>query len=768
MADDFSKKLGIDVKANLDPSGFERGSDRIIASAEHQRTALEALRKSSQELQQLQQVYLKTPELYAQQRAQYTGRGASIFSPEAEKLRLASLEHQIRLAGGTAPTIAGGGTIEELEQRDITTRRLRGLVEEKFSQFGGMSRTQRKALMGDVQPHIQELQRRYGATQSYYSGRVREATAEFEAMSGEDQLKNLDAFNHKIQVYEDNARKARVASDELAKSTKKFTEEAGLASKSIPAYAASVVNMGITIGQGIAQISRAGALAFDYSSPYAMYSAQQQFEIQRSKTLWNTGGSIIGQIGGAAVGAMTGINPFAASYIGGMLGGGAGDIISTFLNIEPERQLKYMGQMYGKSSQAVDMFTGIQGQEYGISRRTAATPAQIAAVLRRYGNLGIDQAQAAQIANQYVNATGSMSVAGLDEWINMYVRTGIMPHGLLEKISGGSSVNMLANAGLAMGLPRARYADLSQFMQQATSVAGRLFTNPMDIERATSMTMMLPYTLYGEGVGSNRWATSFEGMQQISQGFQALGQSKNTGEQAFLFNALNQSGQSWRETLLRMQEGIYGKGNLRDILQYTRRAYGGRGGDALFSMLSEKGVNPDIVRKLVGEFEGNYSGLIARIGEGAVTEKDLYKKLGMTEVSPLARIKAGESIAVTESARGMAEAFATGLAQFNVQVARLATGADTQRKIQDMLGNVIRSVEEAFQSPKPAKPLNQNDFSPEEWERIQRVRKSMQSLVLPDGKKINFTVETTTTVNLDSILSTVPRSQYRTTFPSHP
>ena len=125
--------------------------------------------------------------------------------------------------------------------------------------------------------------------------KYREATAEFEGLSSGDQLKNLDSFNEKIQRFEENGRKARIASDELTKSTKNFTEQAGLASKSLPAYAASVINMGVTIGTGIAQISRAGALAFDYSSPMGMYSAQQQFEIQKSKTIWSTGGQIRGQ-----------------------------------------------------------------------------------------------------------------------------------------------------------------------------------------------------------------------------------------------------------------------------------------------------------------------------------------------------------------------------------------------------------------------------------------------------------------------------------------
>ena len=92
--DEFSKSLGVNVKANLDPSGFEKGSDRVIASAERQATALQALRSSSKELQQLQEAYSKTPEIYAAQRNIYRqehGREGSIFNKEAEKYQLESI-----------------------------------------------------------------------------------------------------------------------------------------------------------------------------------------------------------------------------------------------------------------------------------------------------------------------------------------------------------------------------------------------------------------------------------------------------------------------------------------------------------------------------------------------------------------------------------------------------------------------------------------------------------------------------------------------------
>ena len=174
--DDFSKSLGVNVKANFDASGFEKGSDRVVASAERQGTALQALRRSTQELQQLQSAYSKTPEIYASERARYQqehgGRGGSIFNKEAEKLELSRIGYQIKMAGGLPPDTNLGGAEEELEKRDISTGRLRGLVEDKFSQFGGMSKTQRKALLGDVQPHVGELQRRYGSTQNYYAEKV--------------------------------------------------------------------------------------------------------------------------------------------------------------------------------------------------------------------------------------------------------------------------------------------------------------------------------------------------------------------------------------------------------------------------------------------------------------------------------------------------------------------------------------------------------------------------------------------------------------------
>jgi hypothetical protein len=704
MPDDFSKSLGVNVKANFDASGFEKGSDRVIASAERQGTALQALRRSTQELQDLQQAYAKTPDVYAQQRESYRqsgARGASIFSKEAEKLEISRIGYQIKMAGGLPPDTDLGGAEEELEKREISTGRLRRLVEDKFSQFGGMSKTQRKALLGDTQPHVQELQRRYGSTQRFYAEKVREATAEFEGLGNEDQLKNLDAFNQKIQQFEENGRKARIASDELTKSTKKFTEEAGLASKSLPAYAASVINMGVTIGQGVAQITRAGALAFDYSSPMAMYSAQQQFEIQKRKTMWSMGGTTVGQIAGYMMGG------FPGSFIGGMIGGQGADFISTLLNIEPEKQLKYMGQMYGKSAEMTGMFAGVQGLEYDLARRSGASPEELHQILMRYNTkerpYGLGQSQVAQIAGQYVSSTGTLNQRGMDKWTGFYTRTGILPTGggQLTKYTGGDATDLIARIGLQMGLTQgnrnvARYADLGQYFQQATNIAGKLFTNQEDILNATSMTAQLPYTLYGESIKGNKWATTLEGMQQTGQGFAALGQAGGTAQEAFLFNALNNKGGNWRDTLLRMQEGIYGKGNLRDILEYAKTAYGGRRGDALFSLLQGKGINVDVQREMIRQFEANPESLISRIGGGEITAENIYKKIGMSKVGTQAQINAREAINVTESARGMADAFATGLANFNIKVAELAASPDTQKKIQGMFSKVIESVEEAF------------------------------------------------------------------------
>ena len=808
MADDFSKSLGVNVKANFDSSGFEKGSDRVIASAERQATALQALRKSTSELQQLQSAYSKTPEIYASERERYRqehgGHGASIFNKEAEKYELSRLEFQIKSGGGTLPGIPQKSQ-EDFEPRDISTKRLGQLVEDKFSQFGGMSKTQRKALMGDVQYDVQKLQGRYSAIQKYYKEKIYETTAAFEGLSGEDQLKGMEKYNSELQRYGDYVTKAQKASDELTKSTKNFTEQAGLASKSLPAYAASVINMGVTIGQGIAQISRAGALAFDYSSPMAMYSAQQQFQIQKSKTMWSMGGSTIGQIAGFAMGG------FPGSYIGGMIGGGAGDIISTFLNIEPEKQLKFMGQMYGKSGEMAGRFPGVQGAEYELARRTGASQEQIQALLKRYGtgkdNLGIDQTAMATLANQYISSTGRINDKGIDEWMQLYARTNVMPTGAgqYEKFIGQGGVGMMSRAAGRMGIGeqnKARLADVNQYFQQATNMAGRLFTGRGDIERATSMTLNLPFDLFGKDITNpnvKNWATSFEGMQQVQQGFQALGQPQGTGQDAFLFNALNKGG-NWRETLLRIQEGIYGKGNIQDILGYAKTAYGGRAGDAVFAMLQGKGVSPDVQRYLskAMDSETGYSGLMQRInestkGNGFKSAEDLQafmdKQFGKKTVSPLAQTISGESISVTESARGMAEAFTAGLARFNIEVAKVAASPETQKKVQGIMDDTIESVRSAFgvAGNKPTTPQEQAakvEYQKEHkgestiessfWDWFKKQRDdshrekylesphgsngtwesdSTQAIKTSDGKTLNLNVHTTITAG-----NTVPQS----------
>jgi hypothetical protein len=309
----------------------------------------------------------------------------------------------------------------------------------------------------------------------------------------------------------------------------------------------------------------------------------------------------------------------------------------------------------------------------------------------------------------------------------------------------------------------ARYADLGQYFQQATNIAGSLFTNTSDIERATSMTAQLPYTLYGENLKGNNWATTFEGMQQTGKGFAALGQASGTGQEAFLFNALNKGG-NWRDTLLRMQEGIYGNGNLKDILSYAKNAYGGRRGDALFALLQGKGVSPNVQREMIRQFEANPESLISRIGGGEVTAENIYEKIGMSKVGTQAKIKAGESIATVESARGMADAFAVGLANFNIKVAEIAGSPETQKKIQSMYGKVIESIEDAFKMPTTTEgkdiigSLEKTGRTPSGKSRnqmafgvlgtmmdlIQGVHgEDTSSVMTPDGKKLTLKVDTT-------------------------
>ncbi len=486
--------------------------------------------------------------------------------------------------------------------------------------------------------------------------------------------------------------------------------------------------------------------------------------------MWNTGGAIGGQLVGLGVGAMAGFNPFVSSYIGGMIGGGAGDIISTFLNIEPEKQLKFMGQMYGKSGEMADMVAGIQSTEYGLSRRTGTDPEEIRSLLKKYGASGLNQSATGQLYGQFVNATGIKDTKVFDDWIQMYLRTGITPSGMYEKLTGGNSVDMIVNAGMKMGLganDKARFSDVSQMFQYSTNLAGRLFTNPDDIARATSMTNLLPYTLYGEGIKGNNWATSFEGMQQINQGFQALGKANGTGQQAFLFNALNKGG-NWRETLLRIQEGVEGKGNLQDILSYAKKAYGGRSGDAIFSMLSEKGVSPGVIRDILKQYEGDYSGMMNRIGGEPLEGKEVYKRLGIPINAPLDIIKAKESISVTESARGMAEAFTAGLAKFNIRVAEIAGSPETQAKIQDMMHGVITSVETAFLfGGKP--PANEEekltrDFDKEhpggilQTLRDAKLKQQQSTITTSSGEKVNVSIDTVTTIR---VINNVPTSKHR-------
>lgn len=741
---EINKSLSIGIEAKFNSAPFVQGGREVIESAKAQTTALDALRESTMQTINAQRMMANTRNIYSNQRQEYQAKhnvkkvpSNYLFSEANERVEMEKYRTRFDMESNYASTLLENNpelessgvasdfrraveygipkTESELQQlsqikeraqqaaRDrakISTDQLKYLVNKKLGIISSAPKAERAGLYSEAQPFISSYASKLSADKVSAERSIESEIERMNGLSPAAQVRETDASVKKIQEKEAAIKKLSSAELELAQNTKKATEEAGLASKQIPGYVASVANMTMTIGQGIANISQAGALAFDYGSPIGMYGAQQGFDISRRQMMYSTGGSIVGQIAGAGIGTMTG-NPFIGSYLGGMIGGGLGDMIGTLTNTGPKVNLQMMQQMYGKSSGMANQFAQVEGAEYGISRQSGASPSLIAHILSKYRNFAVDNMGAAQLANQYIQSTGRMDESGFDQWMQYYARTGSLPTGggALSRLTGRDQTSNIAGIGAgAYGFTEARgniqkLTGLNQFYAANTNVASSLFMNSGDIERSTNMMSGLPFSLFGEGLKSNLWAQSPEGMQQIQRGYSALGQAKNPAEQALLYNALHKPGAKWRDTLTRMQQGVSGKGNLEDILAYVQK-FGDKAGDVTWSMLQDKGINPELAQLMANKVESGE----AFTSAGLADMKNSFGigGIGTAKAARSGQIRAGESIDVTEASRGFSSAFLAGMAKFNVEVATLVASPEVQSKIQVMYTQVIESVKDAI------------------------------------------------------------------------
>ena len=388
----------------------------------------------------------------------------------------------------------------------------------------------------------------------------------------------------------------------------------------LPQYFTSVASAAISAASTLVQYNKTGELAFDLSTPQGMVNASMQGDITRKKIAFSGIGSVLG-IGAAAAlapftGGMSLMSAFAGLSVGSMAGGALGEYFTT----KDEKELKLLTAKIGRSTSNVMGFLPLQSKLRDISVMSGLGDRAISGEMvgskefkglaGSYSAQGFSPEQSAQTMSGIMHASGRMSKETLDAIVNFKAGTRIDATGATaitrltgKDIKGGEIKAMEAMAGRQGITGGARLQEFISNFPQMFQMAGIQFTDPKNINRAGWALNEMPDVLFDKNVPE--WARNPEGRQQIFQGFSSLTNPKSEAERAFMFSALHKEGSSFIDTSLRMREGIFGKGNLSDILKMIPK---GQEEAYLMALTEGKGVNTGVVRQMMTDLSGEKRG----------------------------------------------------------------------------------------------------------------------------------------------------------------
>ncbi len=424
---------------------------------------------------------------------------------------------------------------------------------------------------------------------------------------GQTGLELVDLVESLPGIFERTTDKFKVSIDEFNKKVGDGIKQSAVRIS----YVASVANMAIGFAKTYAQYQRVSQTMFDLNSPQGMMSSLIQREMAQRTLAYGGTGRAIGSIGGPLIAAALG-HPelaFFASYLGGEVAGGIGDTIANFENIPAQKKLQVFSSMWGWAGRNEQALEQLQASTYHAAGRMGwrVAPETMEKLFGQSAGSALPSVQQVQYAEGLIGARGRFDTDEIRNAIRVMVRDRLsMGEGItLEKfgrLTGakmGGEARALENLRKKIGLPG--YQELIPALLGIGQQAAR-YVGPGRVGEATGFAMNLPAWLYPGNSTYGNIATP-EG-QQTLQAFNRLVTPQGEAENALLFGAFTRGAARRGErtdpfaTMFRMKQGVFGKGNLSDLLSFLpnrNMRY-----MALPSMLLNSDLNPDISQKMIG------------------------------------------------------------------------------------------------------------------------------------------------------------------------
>ena len=677
-----------------------------------------------------------------------------------------------RIMGPLATSIPAQLIASYLKEIDRPAGAMKQKVQDALT--GGVNDpVQRQMLISHVTGYAKQMHREYARRQDEFVREEQERMGLIAGLPSEDERKaamgELNAWRkERLNGLQTDAREiARL--DGIVGG---FNDRVTRSGRMLPAYVGTVLNTVGQAGQMYANLYRAERTMFDLSSPEGMANAMMSLNIYKTQAYSRGIASTIGAVGGGIIGGFAG-GPFApatalaGTYLGSQIATPIGEMVATYLSADREAQQKLFNTFFPKSMANVQAFAPVQSAEYTLAARTGwkTRPEQYEAAFKGYGEkFGLGPAEVRQAALAQIEARGRatgtpeeqqaqletllkvaranridpsqvMALSGISRFTGRELVTGAgTPRNPLDLTEIAKMMAVPERLGMPKGSPMAL-----EFMKSIPSyfqAAARVFTRGSEIERAALTQAQMPRVLFGERIEDQNdrgmdWARTPQGRQQVEEAMAGLARPKNAAEQAFLFTALRAANPKAdvMETMLKMQEGITGKGNLEAIYKALPR---GKMGEAMMFALTEGKVENVDLRRQMMKAAGSDEGVNEILKQwrdnqqqaekpnfSEKQQREFGKSLDITDKIPdieRAQAKIAESNA--EAGRQVKDFYNKLTVEYNDWLNSVTVSASVQREIAKLLEGVRDRSKEIL---KESGWVNWSDLaSPEEKARAEQ------------------------------------------------
>lgn len=666
------------------------------------------------------------------------------------------------------------GSVGQAPDKDILNRYTtkQGMLSSALQSYEGMDAGARRNYSGQ----IKSLMRAVGAEPEEAARKLiyetSDAIESARGIGGERGRRAISATGAWAEKESDRVAAMQADSDVILGRAKDLMGEGKRGGRMLPAYVGTVINSLGQLGVMGSGLYHAEKTMWDMSSPQAMANAMIAKDIYETRTITKGVAGTIGSIGGGIVGAMAGggAGSLVGSYLGGQIMAPIGEMVATFLTASKEAQQKLFNTIFGKAQGNTQVFNAVQSLEYNLAARGGSGIG-----FGGYGSrYGLSPTEARQLGVQYSEASGGGGAEAFEDLIR-FGRSNRLDMGMVMGLSrlsrftgrgmGADELAKVYGSAGRMGINGALLPEYLGRLGGGFMQASGVMSSPDDIYRAGWSVNMMPEAFYGAG-NVSAFGKTAEGASQIQGLYSALGTPGNEAQRAFMFTALHKG--NFSETMLRMREGIFGKGNLSAIMANIppelRQEY-------ILALTEGKNVNVGLTREMMdaarteggwSDFMGRWGDVEGRAGAGVSAEdRQKYLERALAGGIPLSETGAAS---ITEEQAESGRKVQKDITRLAVEHERwlnyVVSTADAQKQMAEILSGTRDAMMEVLQKENPALwgDVRMHNRTPDQVQaeeagiaKIAELSQGATSVTLKNGARIHAVV----TFKVDEVMPAV-------------